>query len=151
MKINFLMIKNNKGFTLIELLVVVAIIGILSSVVLASLNNARGKGADAAIKSNLANTRAQAEMIYDTDNDYDAVCGANSVAQNATIASMIASANSSSGSTAVCGKPTSGVASAWAISSPLKSTTGHWCVDSTGASRGISAAIAITVVVCPAS
>lgn len=143
--------KNIKGFTLIELLVVVAIIGILSSVVLASLNNARGRGADASIKSNLANIRAQAEMIYDTDSDYDAVCGVNSVTQNSTVASMISAANSASGSTAVCGKPATGVASAWAVSSPLKSVSAHWCVDSAGASRQLTAAIGATVTVCPAS
>jgi prepilin-type N-terminal cleavage/methylation domain-containing protein len=144
------MLTNKKrGFTLIELLVVIAIIGILSAVVLASLNSARAKGANAAIKSNLANIRAQAEMIYDNDGDYDAVCGANTVTQNATIASAIDAADTSSGATAVCGMPATGSASEWAISSPLKAETTHWCVDSTGASKSISNAIAATAVVCP--
>lgn len=38
---------NRRGFTLIELLIVIAIIGILSAVVLTSLNSSRNKASDA--------------------------------------------------------------------------------------------------------
>ncbi len=61
-----------KGFTLIELLVVISIIGLLSSIVLASLKSARDKGGDAAIKENMVSLRTQAEIYYSNNGNYGA-------------------------------------------------------------------------------
>jgi len=87
----------SRGFTLIELLVVIAIIGILSSVVLASLNTARGKGADAAVKSNLNNIRSQAEIVYDdAGGSYSGVCADPNVTKGLNAASQAGAGDTTS-------------------------------------------------------
>ena len=60
----------NKGFTLIELLVVVAIIGLLSSVVLASLNSARVKGRDTVRMSDMREIQKAIELYYNDTGHY---------------------------------------------------------------------------------
>ena len=58
-----------RGFTLIELLVVVAIIGLLSSVVLSSLNTARAKARDTGRIQSLMQIR-NAIFLYMSDNNF---------------------------------------------------------------------------------
>ena len=66
--------KNNSAFTLIELLVVVAIIGLLSSVVMASLNSARGKARDAKRASDVHQLKNALQMYYiDNNGSYPSV------------------------------------------------------------------------------
>jgi len=60
--------KRNGGFTLIELLVVIAIIGILSSIVLVSLNSARKKGTDTHVIADINQLRTQLESDYSNGN-----------------------------------------------------------------------------------
>ena len=66
------------GFTLIELLIVIAIIGILSSIVLVSLNSARGKARDAKRVSELKQIQKAIEMYYN-DYGYYPTCGGKDV------------------------------------------------------------------------
>ncbi len=58
--------KNNKAFTLLELLVVIAIIGILTSVILASLENVRARARDAAKNEEARQIIVALEMYYQT-------------------------------------------------------------------------------------
>ncbi len=53
------------GFTLIELLVVIAIIGVLASIVLASLNSARQKSRDARRIADVKQLQLALELYYD--------------------------------------------------------------------------------------
>lgn len=119
-----------RGFTLIELLVVIAIIGILAAVVLASLNTARDKGEDAAIKSNLNNIRAQAELVYDDSNrSYDTVCEDTNVVRavdgaSGTCVDTLTGANTDA-------VDDDGTNDGWAAQAQLSDST-YYCVDHTG-------------------
>ena len=95
-----------RGFTLIELLVVIAVLGVLSSIILASLNSARGRGNDTAIKSELAQIRTQAELYATINGDYAtaSIGGAAGSCKNAstlfidpTIAQILSSVNKKAG------------------------------------------------------
>lgn len=77
--------RNEKGFTLIELLVVIAVIGLLSSIILASLNTARKKGRDARRLSDMKQLQTALELYYSDHTAYP-----ESTAQTNTVTALTA-------------------------------------------------------------
>ena len=119
--------KNNKGFTLIELLVVVAIIGILATVVLASLGDARTKARDAAGKAAFSQARSDMELFL-LDSGADGYQdGAASGECTTIVAEFTTSATANGASSIECNAS----ATAYAYFGALAGGD-VFCVDSTG-------------------
>ena len=129
------------GFTLIELLVVIAIIGILSSVVLVSLQSTRTKAKDSSAMISMSNITTAAEMYYgDHHSSYSS--------SSSVVTSSTPTATSSTPPNSICdyeeviklmnavanqvpGTVTCTVLSqSYTVDTPLN--TGNFCVDSNG-------------------
>jgi prepilin-type N-terminal cleavage/methylation domain-containing protein len=137
--------KSNKGFTLIELLVVIAIIGILSAVVLASLNSARNKGKDASAKGSLSSLRASAEIYYATNSNYGAIAAnttTGGVCGDPDVAKLLTAAGTQTANAAVCthNATASVAATSYTVYDRLISTQ-YFCLDSTGYAGEIGTAL----------
>ncbi len=119
---NYSATKSGLGPLGIVLLVflLISIIGILAAVVLASLNDARNLGQDAAIKQSLGSLRVEAELYYDKNNySYKGFCEESQVEEIATSLNVAESSFHCYDNTY-----------AYAISAPLISGK-NYCVDST--------------------
>ncbi len=133
-----------RGFTLIELLVVIAIVGILSSVVLGSLALGRVKAADATIKSNLRNIRAQMEIVYDDNNGSYGPAASTQLSDQTSVTGGTVFATDSNVRQQLTGAIQQGGGARWAVGIngqsyavevALRSQSGYWCVDSSGVSK----------------
>jgi len=161
-----------RGFTLIELLVVIAIIGLLSAIVLASLNTARAKGNDAALKSALNTVQTEAALDYDS---YPNAYAGATLAPGSAITALF-TGTASAGTTGVGPFGAAGagdIASTRALNSVIgtggsalyvgytassyvveakltsPSSTTYFCVDSAGKSETTSTVITSTSTLCP--
>lgn len=110
----------NKGFTLIELMVVMAIIGILISIVISNLNNAKQSARDLSIKSAISESMKRAEIYYDNNGTYDFICDEDEFISGGIIYDSIIE----NGGSSLCGSDLQG----YCISSSLN-RGGSVCAD----------------------
>lgn len=139
---------------MVELLIVMTIIGLLMTIVLTSVSNARARAYDSKIKQQLSNFRTAAEVYFNNKepNGYgpasvSCVSGMfNDVdPKNASPANFIAEGNLPYGTQVVCAS----TESAYAVKASLYSGNEYWCVDNKGSSRLVSGPIGGPVTLCP--
>lgn len=127
--------NKQKGFTLVELLIVIAIIGILSAIVITSLNKARASGNDGKVKGQIANLRAATDVYYQNHgNSFKGLCSVPMGDVSGTY-QLLQTSNYPVKTTLDCGDDDS-------VYSVAASMSGNaaWCVDSDGTSRNANAA-----------
>lgn len=147
-KITFL---GRQGFTLIELLVVVAIVRLLASVTLGYLSNARKKGNDTAVKTNLATIRSSSEIFYLGNNNKYLPAGGVSVTGACPVAyAGVSGTNMFSYDKAMFDSLTEAVkrgnesscynnADFWAVAVGLSlNANTSWCVDNQGTAKVVN-------------
>jgi len=143
--------RYTRGFTLIELLVVIAIIGILSSVVLVSLNSARAKGKDVRVVTAIQQLRTQIESDYNGSNYSGSFSAANTILATGNYATLTGDITTNGGNFAAVTTGTYPTLTAYALYGGLPSSgatpTKYFCIDSTGKTNQV--ATARTAATCP--
>jgi prepilin-type N-terminal cleavage/methylation domain-containing protein len=115
--------RKKKGFTLIELLVVISIIGILASVVLVSLGEARSRAKDGRVIADMNQLRSVGEVYAGNNGDSYTGLDAN-VDENTIESDVYAHAGAGAYTMRINAGGTGYCATA-------KLNSGHyWCVDS---------------------
>lgn len=143
---------HKKGFTLIELLVVIAIIGILSSIVLASLNEARRKAYQAVASKNLNTFLSEANLYFTEHDNYGTHDGGVSptlapkpfttcaeqifICADQKIIDLINAMLEEAGPNAQFWYSIGPSNQTFAVAISLR-TGGYWCIDTTGEDRSI--------------
>ncbi len=147
--------RSSRGFSLIELLAVVAIIGVIAAIVSTSLSTSRSKGANAGLRTSLAQMRTQANLYFNDNGNYGTVAGgcgtANTVFSDQKFVSIRQAAENSSGYLATCVNNLTGLGS-WAVLIQSKPESGndYLCTDYTGKLKAYpSPAPSIAGAFCP--
>lgn len=166
MSLTLYSVKTRQGFTLLELLIVIAIIGIIASVVLASMSQSKAKGADAGVKNNMVNARSQAEVYFTNNNrSYLGMCNDTSLgifkmmqaaarAQNLTPRATYALADGGAWNLETC-HDSIGEYAAWvplqvtSFGASRSGTPVGVCIDSRNTTKIINADLAAGATQCP--
>ena len=126
-----------RAFTLIELLIVIAIIGILASVVIVSLEGSQGKSSDEISKTELGQLRTLSAIAKSDDSSvsFAAFCDGTAPFQNVKV--ILDSVKDRQGTEQTeCVDTATTWAAAFSLIETRSDTTAAdrtiWCVDSTG-------------------